>query len=502
MSPNVDSEQPQTTAAIATRRESYHRLREVWLPLLLFLGDAACAIAGMVAGYYLRYHTPIAAWGVPVPDASIRTYLPLLALGAAILIATYAYLQLYDPRLLLRRVYGLSLIMKAMAFWFAAYLGISLVLEFTPPISRLFVAVTFGITLVITWLWRNLFYWIVTRPGMIDRIRRRVAVLGLDERTREFLGEIARQRTHPFAAVGYIGRPPDHETAVRPAAAPSTESPTFTPQWLGDWDRLESAIRDHRIDIVVVGSLELPHDGMARLIETCERTYTEWKVIPSAFELFVSNLQLENHGGIPVLGVGPLAIHRLLNRVLKRTMDIGGAALGLVLTAPVMFVAAMLIRRESPGPVLFRQQRIGANHRPFTMYKLRTMRLGAENEDHLHQSTTADDPRVLRIGRFLRRWNIDELPQFWNVLRGDMSLVGPRPERPHHVDALSARIRHYLPRHLARPGMTGWAQINGCRGEGDLERRIRLDIYYLENWSLALDLQILILTFLRWRGPE
>jgi lipopolysaccharide/colanic/teichoic acid biosynthesis glycosyltransferase len=172
-----------------------------------------------------------------------------------------------------------------------------------------------------------------------------------------------------------------------------------------------------------------------------------------------------------------------------------------VLAAPVMGVGAWLVRRESPGPVLFRQTRIGAHHRPFVMYKLRTMRVGAEAEDDARQSTIPDDPRLLRAGRFLRRWNIDELPQFWNVLRGDMSLVGPRPERPFHVDRLSDRIRHYLPRHLVKPGMTGWAQVNGCRGEGDLERRLQLDIHYIENWSLWLDLQVLVLTFLRWRAP-
>ena len=130
------------------------------------------------------------------------------------------------------------------------------------------------------------------------------------------------------------------------------------------------------------------------------------------------------------------------------------------------------------------------------------MRVGAENEDSARQSTTADDPRVLRVGRALRRWNIDELPQFWNILRGEMSLVGPRPERPYHVDTLARRIAHYLPRHLVKPGLTGWAQVNGCRGEGNLEKRIQHDIYYIENWSLLFDLRILFLTPFRLLNTE
>jgi lipopolysaccharide/colanic/teichoic acid biosynthesis glycosyltransferase len=166
-----------------------------------------------------------------------------------------------------------------------------------------------------------------------------------------------------------------------------------------------------------------------------------------------------------------------------------------------MAILAILIRRESPGPLLFGQQRIGVGHRPFTMWKLRSMRPDAPGQDDLHQSTTGNDPRVLRIGRFMRRWNLDELPQFWNVLRGEMSLVGPRPERPYHVDRLSASIPHYLPRHRVKPGMTGWAQVNHLRGSSDLAARIQHDICYIENWSLWLDLQILLLTFVRWRNP-
>jgi len=150
--------------------------------------------------------------------------------------------------------------------------------------------------------------------------------------------------------------------------------------------------------------------------------------------------------------------------------------------------------------VLFRQRRVGAGHREFTLYKLRSMAPDAAATDHVAQSTARTDPRLLRLGPFLRRWNLDELPQFWNVLRGEMSLVGPRPERPYHVDHLATVIPHYLPRHLVKPGMTGWAQINGLRGHGDLSARVQHDIYYIENWSIWLDVQIVLLTFVRWKN--
>jgi len=485
MPPNAPTGSPGPTSARAP-----HRLREVVLPAVLVVGDALCAVGGLIAGYGMRYHTSIADLGVAVPGATLTLYLPLLLLGALLLMGTFVYLDLYDPRLLLRRVYGLGLIIKGMIFWLGAYLGLSLVLRFDPPISRLFVLVAFGTTLVIIYAWRNLFYFAVTRTKLRDRVRQRVAVVGTDARARAFLDEIAPDSAHPFAPVGLIGAPGEEGRAGAADA-----------RWLGDFDQLDALLARHHIDVLVVSSLEAPREAFTRLIEACERNYTDWKVIPSAFDLFVSNLQLESHGGVPVLGVGPLAIRRLFNRTAKRACDLAGAVLGLVLSAPVLTVAALLLRRESPGPVFFRQTRVGAQHRPFTMYKLRTMHVGSEAQDHAKQSTSADDPRVLRIGRVLRRWNVDELPQFWNVLIGDMSLVGPRPERPYHVDSLARRIAHYLPRHLVKPGLTGWAQINGCRGEGDLERRVQLDIYYIENWSLALDAQIIALTFLRWRNP-
>jgi lipopolysaccharide/colanic/teichoic acid biosynthesis glycosyltransferase len=174
-----------------------------------------------------------------------------------------------------------------------------------------------------------------------------------------------------------------------------------------------------------------------------------------------------------------------------------------VLSLPVVAVLAVLIKRESPGgPVFFRQTRVGAGHQPFTLWKLRSMAPGADATDAARQSTARDDPRLLRIGAFIRRWNLDELPQFWNVLRGDMSLVGPRPERPSHVDQLADAIPHYLPRHLVKPGMTGWAQVNGLRGDSDLALRVQHDIFYIENWSVWLDAQIVLLTFVRWRDDS
>ncbi|HEY5551317.1 MAG TPA: sugar transferase [Opitutaceae bacterium] len=467
-----------------------NQLRQVVLPVVLFAGDLVVCFAGLCLGYWLRYETRLERLGIPVPNATFALYLPLILTGVILLAATFAQLGLYDQKLLLRRYQALATILKAAFLWLIAYLGISLVLKFEPPISRLFVVVAVALVVALLWIWRSVFYALISRGRTLERVQLRVAVFGWSEEAGSLVAHMRTQPAHPLRIVGIVTAPGG------PTAR--DDLPALV---LGSHENMEEAMRTHRIDVLLLARTDLPRPLLEAVTRACERCYVELKAIPGVFEVFVSGLRLQTIGRIPLLGVEELPIQRLLNRMLKRTVDIVGALVGLTLSAPVIAVLAVLVRRESPGPVLFKQERIGSNHRRFTMLKLRSMAAGSEASDHLAQSTLPGDPRLLRIGRTMRRWNLDELPQFWNVLMGDMSLVGPRPERPHHVDHLAGEIPHYLPRHLVRPGMSGWAQVNYLRGEGDLAKRIQYDIYYIENWSLWLDLQIMLLTFARWRAP-
>lgn len=465
-------------------------LRQVVLPAVLFVGDLVVSFAGLCLGYWLRYDTRLERLGIPVPHATFTLYLPLILTGVVLLAATFAQLGLYDQKLLLRRYQSLATILKAAFFWLVAYLGISLVLKFEPPISRLFVVVAVALVVVLLWAWRSLFYALISRGRTLERVQLRVAVFGWSEEAGRLVEHMRTQPAHPLRITGIISAPD--------GPAPGDDLPAFV---LGSLANIEETMRTHRIDVLLLARADLPRPLLQAVTGTCERCYVELKAIPGVFEVFVSGLRLQTIGRIPLLGVEELPIQRLLNRLLKRAIDIIGALVGLVVSTPLVAALALLVKRESAGPALFRQERVGDNHRRFTMLKLRSMAAGSEASDHLAQSTLPGDPRLLRIGRTMRRWNLDELPQFWNVLKGDMSLVGPRPERPLHVDHLADEIPHYLPRHLVKPGMTGWAQVNYLRGEGDLAKRIQYDIYYIENWSLWLDLQIMALTFVRWRAP-
>ena len=481
-------------------RAASHSFRETSVPLTLIVGDTVVTFAGLALGWWLRYASPLGRIGLDVTGANFADYLPLLLVGVVLLVAAFAQFGLYDPRLLLRRYQSLNAILKGAAFWLVAYLGISLVLKFDPPISRLFVVIAFACVVTLLHAWRTVVYRLVARGPLLARLRRRTILLGWNDAAATLATEITRDPAHPFALVGTVTL--DHTANVSSvhAASASRSSDSSVSTILGPVAELPAILARESADLVIVTRSDLPRAELERIVETCERAYVEWKIVPGAFDIFLSGLRLQTIGHVPVLGVESLAINRFFNRALKRAFDLVGSLVGLVLSAPVVLILAALIKRESPaGPVFFRQTRVGSSHRPFTLWKLRSMSPDAAATDAARQSTARDDPRLLRIGAFMRRWNLDELPQFWNILRGEMSLVGPRPERPFHVDQLAETIPHYLPRHVVKPGLTGWAQINGLRGDTNLAARVQHDIFYIEKWSFWLDVQIVLLTFARWR---
>jgi exopolysaccharide biosynthesis polyprenyl glycosylphosphotransferase len=472
----------------AGRTADHARLRRVILPAWLVIGDAVMAFVALATAYWLRYESPLRKLAlVDVPDARFVDYVPLVALGVAFLIAGFAHLNLYEERWLLRKFQSLAIIVKGSTIWLAAYLALALVIKFDPPISRLFVPMGYITVLVVMFAWRSAFYAALVRPAWCERLRQQVAVLGWNQEAQALARELRSDPKHPYQFRGVITLPGE----------------TLPTEAIGSVEDLAALLEQHRIDVLIAARTDLERDQLLRVVEACERAYVEWKVIPNSFQILLSGLRLQTIGRLPVLGVEELPINRLFNRALKRILDVAGAAVGLVVSVPVILVLALLIKRESPdGSVFFAQRRIGAGHRVFTLWKLRSMVPGAPAHDRQRQSTPRGDERLLRIGAFMHRWNLDEVPQFWNVLRGDMSLVGPRPERPYHVDRLAAEIPHYIPRHLAKPGMSGWAQVQGLRGDSDLAARVQHDIYYIENWSLWLDVQILLLTFVRWRSAD
>ena len=264
---------------------------------------------------------------------------------------------------------------------------------------------------------------------------------------------------------------------------------------LGNLDQLKDIVgTPPDFDQVILTTSNMPHNQIVEILLFCERNLIRFNMIPDIFRIMTACMEVELIEEIPLLGVCRWPLDRFRNRLLKRTEDIASAVIGLLLAAIPVAIAAILIKRSSPGPIFFRQSRCGEQGRTFTLYKLRTMQENAEGTSG-PVFTTPDDPRTTPVGAWLRAHNIDELPQLWNVLKGEMSLVGPRPERPHFVEQFRNEIDRYMWRHISKPGLTGWAQINGLRGDTSIAERIKYDLYYLEHWSFAFDFKIITKTF-------
>ena len=232
---------------------------------------------------------------------------------------------------------------------------------------------------------------------------------------------------------------------------------------------------------------------LEKIVAECEKSGVHTKFIPDYGNIIPTKPYTEDLLGLPVINIRYVPLTNTFNALLKRCMDIVGSILCIILFSPLMLFTAALVKGTSTGPLIFKQERVGLHNKPFHMYKFRTMYVQTEEEEQKGW-TTKNDPRITKCGGFLRRTSLDEFPQLFNVLKGDMSLVGPRPERPQYVEKFREEIPRYMIKHQVRPGMTGWAQVNGYRGDTSIRKRIEHDLYYIENWTVGLDFKILFLT--------
>ena len=268
-------------------------------------------------------------------------------------------------------------------------------------------------------------------------------------------------------------------------------------KYLGKIDTLEDYLEANRDIEEIIITLEInEYDKLKGIIEACEKMGVRAQIIPSYTKYFPAKPYVEEIGGVPLINLRYIPLDNIVNRFVKRTVDIIGSIVALILASPIMLIVALLIKLTSKGDVIFKQERIGLNKKPFIMYKFRSMKV-QDPEDEKKNWTVKNDSRKTKIGTFIRKTSIDELPQFFNVLKGDMSLIGPRPERPQYVEKFKDEIPKYMVKHQVRPGITGWAQVNGWRGDTSIKKRIECDIYYIENWSFMFDVKIIILTFIK-----
>ena len=263
---------------------------------------------------------------------------------------------------------------------------------------------------------------------------------------------------------------------------------------LGSTSDLPTIIEDYGVDEVIIALPDASHQEILTLISLCERERVSIKVFPDVFQIMAQEITIGDLNGLPMVTVRDIAL-RGWKLTLKRGMDLLGATVGLVFLSPLMMLVALLIKLDSAGSIFYCQERMGLDAKPFWTIKFRSMYEDAETETGPVWATP-NDPRRTRVGRFLRHFSIDELPQLINVLLGEMSLVGPRPERPVFVQQFQQFIPRYMDRHREKAGIAGWAQVNGLRGDTSIVERTKYDLWYIENWSLLLDIKILLRTVL------
>ena len=265
---------------------------------------------------------------------------------------------------------------------------------------------------------------------------------------------------------------------------------------LGRIANLEVILPENKLDEIAITLGLSEYSKLEHIVAECEKSGVHTKFIPDYMKIIPTKPYTEDLLGLPVINIRYVPLSNAFNSFVKRCMDIFGALVGIILFSPIMLIVAVLIKVTSPGPLIYRQDRVGLHNKPFKMYKFRSMVVQTE-KDEKKCWTTKGDARVTPVGKFIRSTSLDELPQFFNILKGDMSLIGPRPERPFFVEKFKEEIPRYMVKHQVRPGLTGWAQVNGYRGDTSIMKRIEYDLYYIENWTLGFDIKILFLTFFK-----
>jgi exopolysaccharide biosynthesis polyprenyl glycosylphosphotransferase len=449
--------------------------------------DALAVFGGFMMAVWVRFDSGWLKESLVAEDRPADLYW-IFTLGAlavtAVFLLVFKGLELYERPQTGRFENKIPRLMRAVVFaiLITAVMAFAIRVPGYPVLtSRLTLAIAFFTIAFWVLLERYLLFRLELHEARHSTVRNAALLVGTDEVAARLARAIRHEPRLRTRVVGFLatnGETPHPELGAEPV--------------LGRAEDLESILKEGGIDQLIICDTRLPQERVLEIILLCERNLVTFRMVPDLFRIMTGAVDVLTVGDVPLLGVSQWPLDFFWNRFFKRAEDVAGGLVGLLVSAPVIAVAALLIKRTSPGPVFYRQERCGEAGRTFTLYKLRTMAEDAEADGP--GWTKEKDPRRTRVGATLRAYNLDELPQFWNVLKGDMSLVGPRPERPHFVEQFKEDIQHYMWRHVSKPGITGWAQVHGLRGNTSIEERIRYDLYYLEKWSLSLDFKILIKT--------
>lgn len=427
--------------------------------------DAGIIGATYFFSWYLRFKS-----GFFVQDAGVlpaKTYFSALFLIIPGYLLLYSIFQLYMPRRVKSYRKELMDIIRANGIGFMIFI---LVLYFIKQehFSRQMLCIFFFINISLEFASRYLIRTILWKMRKQGLNQKHILMIGESQMAEQYMDRLRENPKWGYQVFAH----------------------------LKDEEKLERILEGNELDEVVIALRAEDYGKLERIVDVCEKAGVHTKMIPDFGNVISTRPYIEDVQGIPVIHVRRVPLNIMRNRVAKRAVDLIGATVAIILFSPVMLLTVLVVALTEEGSVIYRQERVGLHNQVFYMYKFRSMIMQDEEKEKAEWSTR-NDPRITPVGKLIRRTSIDELPQLFNVLKGEMSLVGPRPERPQFVQKFRDEIPRYMVKHQVRPGMTGWAQINGYRGDTSIEKRIEYDLYYIENWTMVFDMKILILTIFK-----
>ena len=443
--------------------------------------DAVVLALSYFLAWMIRFVGPMSA--TAVRTRSFQQYMLMLIFIIPVYLLLYQAFTLYTPMRMQGRRLVLANIVKANS------LGL-LILMFTfymideGDFSRSTYIMFYLINIVLQWGTRMLIFALLRDMREKGMNQTQMICVGYSRAAEEYIDRVLANPQWGYVIRGILDDNVPAGTAYRGIKV------------LGRIANLNVILPENRLDEIAITLGLSEYYRLEEIVALCEKSGVHTKFIPDYNKIIPTKPYTEDILGLPVINIRYVPLNNTFNAMVKRALDIVGSIAGIIVTSPIMLLMCLLIKLTSPGPLIYKQERVGLHNQNFRMYKFRSMEVQPESEEK-KAWTVKNDPRVTGIGKFMRHTSIDELPQLFNILKGDMSLVGPRPERPFFVEKFREEIPRYMVKHQVRPGLTGWAQVKGYRGDTSIRKRIECDLYYIENWSVGFDIKIIFLTFFK-----
>ena len=450
---------------------------------LHLLMDAVVVAVSYLLAWYIKFCTIFADTEPGAGALDMETYFSFLYFVVPEYIILYYFFNLYAPKRATRRKYELEGIIKANAVGIVFFIVFLYMIK-QQDFSRFMMGAFFVINIVFAAVYRTLIRNLLLYFRKKGYNLKYILLIGYSRAAEEYITRINANPQWGYVVRGILDDRIPSGTIYKGVRV------------VGRIANIRYILPENSLDEIAITLALKDYDRLEAIVDLCEKSGVHTKFIPDYNSLVPSHPYTEDLMGLPVINIRYVPLTNTLNWVSKRAVDITGALAGIVISSPIMLLAALAVRFTSRGPVIFKQERVGLHNKTFQMYKFRTMEMQKASAEE-KAWTVKDDPRVTGIGKFLRSTSLDELPQLFNILVGEMSLVGPRPERPQFVEKFKEEIPRYMIKHQVRPGLTGWAQINGYRGDTSIRKRVEYDLYYIENWTMGMDFKIMILTFFK-----